>query len=170
MMDTNKLLKDGEGKNFIYMGNYSDWANFFLIFSRFEYALKRSGYAKGSSGWVKADWLEFGKEVEDKFNTQQCEELRDAVKYLKNSPPKKQILKDGQLDWDCPREDEQEILRLINAIKRVRNNLFHGGKYPSMPVTDSSRDRELIKNSIIVLKHLLYSSRDVKEKYFEPLE
>ncbi|HJX12988.1 MAG TPA: hypothetical protein VJ377_05605, partial [Dehalococcoidales bacterium] len=64
-----------------------------------------------------------------------------------------------------------EILRLIYIIKQVRNNLFHGGKFPDPigPVGDPTRDPSLIKHSITVLKHLLFSSPDVKNCYFDPI-
>ncbi len=150
-----------------------DFIRFFLIFSRIEYALKRSEYVSGDENNPKADWETFGKEIASVFNKHKCQELEEAIEYLKNNPPKKQILKiqneRRELDWRCPHEKLPEIQLLINAVKRVRNNLFHGGKYPSRPVADPSRNGELIKHSITVLKYLLYSSDKVKNHYDEPL-
>ena len=150
----------------------ADWLCFFLMFSRFEYALKRSKYAKMNNNNLEIEWDRFGKEVKETFATYNSDELSKAIDKLKNKPPKKQVLKDGQLGWDCPNEDYRDIQTLINAIKRVRNNLFHGGKFPNPtgPVEDPTRNKELIKHSIIVLKHLLYSSPEVQRHYFEELE
>jgi hypothetical protein len=91
---------------------------------------------------------------------------------MKSKPPKKQILKAGKLDWESPNEVKGDIQSVISAVKRVRNNLFHGGKFPSPtgPVADPSREKELIRHSITVLKYILYSSPEVKRYYFEPLE
>jgi len=171
IMDINDLLKDEKGNSFIDMNNHSDWIKFFFIFSRFEYALKRSRYTKGDEKSVEANWTKFGNDVKEVFHKTSCPELTEAISYLKENPPKKQVLKNNTLDWDCP-EEKQDIQRLIDAVKRVRNNLFHGGKYPlpAEPVTDPSRNRELIKHSITVLKYLLYSSDKVKNHYGEPLE
>ena len=160
-------------KHLVGIPKYPDWIYFFLIFSRFECALKRSGYAKMNRyNNLEIEWGRFGQEVKEAFATHDSDELREAITFLKSKPPKKQVLKNGKLDWDCPNEENRDIHSLINAVKRVRNNLFHGGKYPDPTgtVEDPSRNDELMNNSIIVLKHLLYSSKEVRDKYFEPLE
>jgi hypothetical protein len=116
--------------------------------------------------------MNFGKKIEKEFNKQAGQELMEAKKYLEENPPKRKIVKDCTLPWvdlhyqDC---NDKQILRLICAIKQVRNNLFHGDKNISTP-KDPTRDSELIKHTITVLKYLLYSSPEVKNCYFEPLE
>jgi len=169
----NKLIK-----HLINMDNvshYPEWLKFFLIFTRFEYALKRSGYVfsqrTGDKGYAEADWKKYCKDVEDDFEKCKCKhlDLAEAVKYLEENPPKRQVLKDGKLEWAPMNHDGRDYESLIYAVKQVRNNLFHGDKQISSP-KDPSRDSELMKNSTIVLEHLLNSSKEVKEKYCEPLE
>lgn len=51
--------------------------------------------------------------------------------------------------------DEQYVIELL---KTVRNNLFHGGKYPDGPVEEIARNREILRASLVVLAgfyHLL---------------
>lgn len=153
----------------------ADWLQFFLMFSRFEYALKRAGYIKPRkfvrNNVVEADWDKFGKDVEQKLKESSSIRLIKAIRFLIDDPPYKQYLnQSNELDWQQPHYSTCDIQNIINTIKIVRNNLFHGGKYPTMPVHSPSRDIELVRNSAIVLKYLIYSSPEVKRRYFEPLE
>ena len=169
MLERDDLLKDINGNDFIDMNNHSDWVEFFLIFSRFEYALKRSGYVKENRGYIEADWSKFGKYIEPKT---EFTEITEAKKYLLERPPRKRILENGKLSWEAMNNLNNDVGSLIRIIKAVRNNLFHGGKYPNPvgPVKDLSRDKELIEHSITVLKHLLCLSPEVKGYYFDTLE
>lgn len=168
-MKRNKFQDDKLVEHLISIPNYLDWICFFLMFSRFEYALKRAGYLKKGTR-VEADWKKFGEEIEGKFAAQKCKELGEAIQYLEEKPPRIQIQNNGKLDWCETPLEKGDIQGCADAVKRVRNNLFHGGKYPSGPVTDPSRDRELIRHSITVLKYLLELSNEVSRYYFESLE
>ena len=158
------------------LDNNADWLCFFVMFSRFEYALKRSTYIIGDENKAKADWNKFGKDMKSDFDTQANEELKEAKFYLlsNETSPKKQIKNNitKMLDYRPVESSDDEIHRLINAVKRVRNNLFHGGKFPSPngPIEDPIRNNKLIKHSITVLKYFLYSSPIIKRLYEEPLE
>lgn len=67
--------------------------NFFITFSRFEYALKRAGYIHNRED-AQANWEKFLKVHKSKFLADcQTNELRNAVDYLKSHPPKKQVYK-----------------------------------------------------------------------------
>lgn len=173
MVDISDLLQDGKGNNFIDLKNFPDWINFFFIFSRFEYALKRSGYAKMNRyNNLEVEWGRFGQKVKEAFAAHDSDELKEAIDYFKNNSPKKQYLDDKQLKWCCIKEDYKNFQTLMNAVKRVRNNLFHGGKFPDPtgPVEDPTRNPDLINHSITILKYLLYSSPEVKEYYRGELE
>ncbi|MDD4859860.1 MAG: hypothetical protein PHR56_06620 [Dehalococcoidales bacterium] len=172
------LLKD--------ISNNADWLQLFLMFSRFEYALKRSGYIKTSDdtraegltcdgiscyrGYVTADWRKFGTAIKASFAENRNPILLDAINLLFEYPPYKQVLNTHkELDWREPEYKKRDLQSLIQIVKTVRNNLFHGGKYPTMPVQDPSRDVELVRNCIVVLKYFIYSSRNVQRHYFEIL-
>ncbi len=99
---------------------------FFARFSRFEYALKNSGYFKGSSDGLIPDWNRFSNELGNEL-FRYIEENKIAETIL-SDPPRRQIVKDGKLSWaSC--EAVRDIVGLFLAIRCIRNNLFHGGKY-----------------------------------------
>jgi hypothetical protein len=136
---------------------------FFIFFSRFEYSLKRiREYAKQKNTGVEADWDRFAKDHNNVFDDRRTSELERAVKYLQEYPPRKQILnEEGTLDviptgWKCtPVQNIPLLPQLILSVKRVRNNLFHGGKFHSGDFLDQGRNTELIENCMVVLKECL---------------
>ena len=111
----------------------SEAITFFAVFSRAEYALKRNNYGVMIGGRLAVQWDRFAMEIPD-FVTY----VRDTgeADTLLSAPPKNQIL-------DDPRA-------LFAAIRRVRNNLFHGGKQFGQN-TDTSRDVALLSQSTWVL-------------------
>ncbi|OGQ17655.1 MAG: hypothetical protein A3C54_01165 [Deltaproteobacteria bacterium RIFCSPHIGHO2_02_FULL_60_17] len=89
------------------------------------------------------------------FGTSTSVEFNEAVEYLCKQPPKKQIVIEGKLDWAAARQDQPEsksqyVLRLVRT---VRNNLFHGGKFPEPtgPIAESAGDQVLLKHGLSVL-------------------
>lgn len=145
---------------------------FFVFFSRFEYALKRGPYLKQGIEEAQPNWDKFASDHSEAFELVADNRLANAVAYFKNSPPRKQVRKAGRLDWSdpCAHTNGPVLVWLLRAIRIVRNNLFHGGKFPQFPVSDSSRDRELIENAIIVLSHALRLNSDVKNCFREGIE
>src|SRR5688572_21872609 len=104
--------------------------DFLGVFARFEYALKAGGYAEKKHGAVAADWDRFDKEHADAFDQSATQALAEAASYLLASPPKKQILNnDGKLEFAAADPGGSDLHRLLVYVRRVRNNLFHGGKF-----------------------------------------
>ena len=141
---------------------------FLAVFSRFEYALKRAGYLKKSEN-AEPNWDTFANKLKGDFKRVQETSFKEAVKYLLQNPPKTQIVSGKQLDWTNNKQGDGEskeryILRLIQTI---RNNLFHGGKYPTGPMYDTARDQNLLTNALIVLKQCLELGNDVREFFAE---
>jgi hypothetical protein len=101
---------------------------YFVVFSRFDYALLRAGYVRTNVAHVAADWDRFGKEYDRLFQQLLTPETQSACSYLLNHPPKKQVREDGALIWKAALPDEHEPLlyRLLVYVRRIRNNLFHG--------------------------------------------
>jgi hypothetical protein len=122
---------------------------FFAIFSLFEYALKSAGY-RNENGDATPDWERFARAIEKDFNPESSEELLEAVKYLYEKPPMRQIVENGTIRWmkrvRPPGKSDLEWLSLI--IRAVRNNLFHGGKF----VYERPRDTLLVQYSSTVLE------------------
>lgn len=146
------------------------WVQFFRVFSRFEYSLKRSKYAKSNHNTVEVDWEKFANTYKQKYSDARKEESEiDAIKYFKENPPKKQILEKGVLSWEQTKsnfESSNELGEILVLIRRVRNNLFHGGKYPVSPIPESARDDVLLKNSITIIRMVVKYDSSCNE-YFK---
>lgn len=75
----------------------------------------------------------------------------------------------GELDWVDTRQgtgesNERYVLRLVTTI---RNNLFHGGKYPKAPVSEVARNKKLLDAGIVVMNHCLELSDPVRAIFNE---
>lgn len=147
---------------------------FFCIFSRFEYSLKRCKYLENGD-FVKPDWIKFSQELDRKYKQYFFENIKEefekAKRYLFEYPPKKQIIKNqNRLGWMGGVTivyTDQSFEKLLCLVRRVRNNLFHGGKFETGPVDGSERNMELINSSIIVLKECLSLNSCVFEVFNE---
>lgn len=60
------------------------------------------------------------------------------------------------LDWDSQRPNAStEIARLLLLVRRVRNNLFHGGKCNERVAEETARNEKLLRHGIIILTEAL---------------
>lgn len=144
--------------------------NFFVVFARFEYAMKQSGtYSRGGKSGVDPDWDGLAKDLgEEFFASVRAERL---AQLLITEPPKKQIKQDdGSLGWrDMGAVSNARELFL--AVRRVRNNLLHGGKYRDqcsgayVEIGGSERSDALLSQSLAVLDLALNTKPEV-DKYF----
>lgn len=102
---------------------------FFKLFSRAEYSLKASGFNCGD-GNAKADWESFAQSIDSQFISLDHEGFKKAVEYIDITSPKKQVITNGVIEWSdsVPQSTCRADLILL-YIRRVRNNLFHGGKF-----------------------------------------
>jgi len=143
--------------------------DFFLFFSRFEYALKMSEYAESrkDSDTVQAGWNTFCRDHDKSFDPTKTQQLKAAVDYLQKKPPQKQIVKNGTLGWKpLPNQNIPELEQLLLYIRKVRDNLFHGGKYHDGLVQEPSRDTKLLKSCLTILKECLTLDAEVYDKFF----
>jgi hypothetical protein len=127
---------------------------FLFTFSRFEYALKRAGYRGQDGEAAKAEWDRF----ENDLTALSGDELAPVLargEYILTTPPKKQVAHGGGLGWEDSAPTASRIKTVLIYVCRVRNNLFHGGKFPEGPVHDVARDRDLLRAGISVLRALL---------------
>ncbi len=136
--------------------------DFFIIFARFEYALKRAGFTNGSADGVSPDWMKFASSLKEDFNPNKSNDLQDAVAYLDTYPPKKQVLAGKVLSWqdNVKQDNEPTLIWMIRLIKTVRNNLFHGGKFSYGEIRDPSRNALLLESALTIL----YECLDLSEK------
>lgn len=123
---------------------------FFVVFSLFEHALKEAGFRSvGQNDSVEPSWESFAQSINGQFDPSADPELCTAVSYLLGNPTKKQVFRNNRLTFietQRPNVSDTEWLSLL--IRRVRNNLFHGGKVSY----DRHRDTLLIQFSIIILE------------------
>lgn len=147
---------------------------FFLTFAAFEFALKNSGLRRkgrqivqGVTNIAEPDWVGFALQLHDTFNPETNPRLRQACNHLLDNPPYCEVISGNRLLWDMVAESEQlsEIERLLNYVRRVRNNLFHGGKFTSLSVSDLGRNASLIEDSLVILKECLRLSGTVRAEY-----
>ncbi len=143
---------------------------FLGVFSRFEFALKRSGFLEASEQ-AEANWDTYADSLRGRFESVKNQRFIEAVAFLKKAPPRRQVVSGSDIDWkDTPVGDgehhEKYVLRLVRV---VRNNLFHGGKYPIPigPLEDVGRNRELIEASVAVLAECLQLSPNVQAAFDE---
>lgn len=137
----------------------------FELFSRCECALKRAGYLtnRNEGAHAEANWERWFSDLGSDFFTNVCrsKEARELVMR----PPKRQIVKRGRLGWSDP-------LPMTNghdlalAVRCVRNNLFHGGKYPGVLEGELSRDLDLVGAVIFVLETALKRSSEPIQQAF----
>lgn len=80
-----------------------------------------------------------------------AESVANAIDYILGYPPKKQVIRDGALEWDdaTPNASSSSDLILL-YVRRVRNNLFHGGKFNGRWF-DPERSEELLRHSLTIL-------------------
>jgi hypothetical protein len=143
---------------------------FFLVFSRFEYAMKAAGWTRPDRTAAEPDWQRLIREIQTE-NHAVAAPIVEAGQYLLLAPPKQQVRRpDGGIGWsevECNHIPEQ-VACLLRSVKRVRNNLFHGGKFERLTEL-SDRRTNLVVGSLRVLECLLEqpACSAIREKYFE---
>jgi hypothetical protein len=141
---------------------------FFILFSRFEYALKRAGFVTANA---EPAWDDFAKKHRKDFEPDKTAALKSACAFFETHPPRKQTCVGGSLSWSrqLKRANEPQLVWLLCMVRRVRNNLFHGGKYPVPHDTEPSRDMGLLKHAITVLDACLVLDDTVESHFWSPL-
>jgi hypothetical protein len=70
---------------------------FFAVFSRFEFALKESGYVQKGNTKAFADWNRFANDAATWLRFDGGSAVAEAVEYLTTDPPKIQL---ATLEWE----------------------------------------------------------------------
>jgi hypothetical protein len=124
----------------------------FKVMMRLEFALKDIGY--GACGWRQAAEVNWDRYAKEKLGLAFWQKISAApeVEVLIQAPPKRQIIdQDGHLDWEQSAAVSC-IQDLVGAIRRVRNNLFHGGKSGD---PDADRNTRLYAAALFVVDQIL---------------
>ena len=131
---------------------------------RIEYSLKAASFHTGE-GNANPNWTTFAHDIDSKFQAIQDKKLNEAKQYILSNPPKKQVIEQGNIAWsDAAPTPENGTDLLLLYVRRVRNNLFHGGKFNGNWFAPE-RSEELLNSSIIVLGYALASNDKVKEAF-----
>ncbi|WP_374033587.1 hypothetical protein ACES2I_12630 [Bdellovibrio bacteriovorus] len=139
---------------------------FFILFSRFEYALKRSGFYKDPRDHdrsLELCWDKAGNKL-DPLCKSSLEDYRNRTPSIFENPPKKPMIRpDREIAWVSPNIQQMSTTRqALHIVSSVRNNLFHGGKWPDGPLSDTARDKFLIESSIEIIEVILNSTSEVR--------
>lgn len=153
----------GENRNITY--------DFFATFSRFEFSLKHSGFAKGDRQRnALANWDKFAAEHNELFQHElklaKNDLLIEAVNYLFENPPRRLKFEKGQLKWQERNIQRRTLEELLVIVRAIRNNLFHGSKNLVI-FNEPTRDSKLISSGLIVLNECLNLNRTLKLKFIE---
>lgn len=137
----------------------------FRTFARFEYALKATGFHCGE-GAAEPNWRAFAQSIPRLFDHPGDPDLRVAISYILEHPPKKQVVAGGTLTWSVsvPNTDLQSDLVLL-YVRRVRNNLFHGGKFNGRWF-EPQRSELLLRHSLTILRACIAVSSEVNEAFY----
>ncbi|MCU7931447.1 MAG: hypothetical protein KZQ90_11650 [Candidatus Thiodiazotropha sp. (ex Codakia rugifera)] len=146
-----KLHYTGETRDLVY--------GFFMKFSRFEFALKQSGYVySGIRDSAQVDWKKFSQAFGGDYVADQRETL------LLEKPPKKQIYTNDNISWvdfDFT-TTSSDLEKLTLVLRTMRNNLFHGGKYGLKEEDVSDRIHFLLPHGIHTLERMVKLDNNVK--------
>jgi hypothetical protein len=139
--------------------------NFFVAFSAFEYSLKELGFANQRGNYLQIKWDEFVEGISAPFDDVENlpKQLQSAINYLFEHPPQMQFFNGENIEWRnlTQETNETNAKRLLRILKTVRNNLFHGGKYPYDPI----RDADLIQNCLVVLMFWVDLIPEIREGF-----
>jgi len=139
--------------------------DFFKLFAQFEAKLKEQGFVcsidrskdrSKDNGSFAIKWDEFANRVIGPDFRNKLGEHVESAEYLLNDPPMKQIYKNGCIEWDPVANGDRTVQGLFGHLRRVRNNLFHGAKFGTLPDTwdKPERSEKLLKAALRVLSCL----------------
>lgn len=139
---------------------------FFFVFARFEYALKAAGFLEPVVD-ARVDWRGVATAVEPIFLNPAPEEFAKAVTYILENPPNKQYHEQGSISWR-PVEPQTDLIsdKVLQYVRRVRNNLFHGGKFSGGYLRDPPRSDRLMKCGVNIISRCVEEIPKVQEAYF----
>ncbi|GEM50767.1 hypothetical protein EB1_05570 [Empedobacter brevis NBRC 14943 = ATCC 43319] len=144
---------------------------FFISFSRFEYALKASDFINGNDR-ITRNWDAYVVSISSIFDPTKNEILQESVNYLIENPPKIQAINENGIIWSDRNLDQSTpiVNKLRLHISDVRNNLFHGGKFNGTFSPENSRNYKLLQSCLIILNEWIEISPNIKNNFSQPIE
>lgn len=140
--------------------------DFFLVLSRMEFALKISGFTVPNTTEAKPNWDRFSDSIKNNYLEESNAQFIQAVSYYIENPPAKQVIKNGKLDWEYTALNNLSKIEIaLLLVRRVRNNLFHGGKYNMQMNEETARNELLLNHGITIIRACLEYNQQVKSAY-----
>ncbi|MFP5411276.1 MAG: hypothetical protein ACLGG6_09885, partial [Gammaproteobacteria bacterium] len=103
--------------------------------------------------------------VENLIANPTTQELQEAIGFFFNAPPKKQVIVGGIIQWEVSEPGtNSQADKLLIYVRRVRNNLFHGGKFNGHWFAPERSD-PLLRHSLTILTACVESVPAVREAY-----
>lgn len=139
---------------------------FLRIFARLEFALKGvSAYCQGDEGAkASANWTAFGAQVGPVLAVELAAHPEWRVVLL-DHPPQKEVVRHGVAIFEARAlGGGMPEAQLLEAVRRVRNNLFHGGK--EKPERWPGHDTALITVSLEVLQAAADAEPAVQRRFY----
>jgi hypothetical protein len=140
--------------------------DFLFVFSRAEYALKACGFVSGrQNGDPIIEWKRLAHNLGNRLLEPVDAALDTAREYLLSYPPRKQSFTGLGLAWKerVRSADQSEAAFLMESVKQVRNNLFHGGK--ELMGRLAERDKVLVQSALLVIAFAISSHPDVRRAF-----
>ncbi|MEX2596399.1 MAG: hypothetical protein WEC59_05650 [Salibacteraceae bacterium] len=143
--------------------------HFFVLFARFESALKQVPEFRkvnGNNKKLEPKWTEFAKSIEDKADYSINLKLSYAMRTILQNPPKIQCCEHGRVIWKENRIDSgSDTNKASTHIRTIRNNLFHGAKFEEGFSEANTRNTRLIEMCITILEYWLTLDARVSHQY-----
>jgi hypothetical protein len=136
---------------------------FFKLFAQYEYALKAMGYGSaGHNRQAEVDWDRFSNEIGVAVMVIEAAPIVEARQYILENPPRRQIWVNNTVQWEGVANNDRSPQMLFSHIRRIRNNLYHGGKFNGRWI-DPDRSEQLIGNALLLLESLVPLNEDLSQ-------
>ena len=128
----------------------------------------------GPAGSANPDWPKFADKVDASLASITDADFIAAKSFLLHRPPQKQMfVAPNRMRWEpnSRKVGESETEYLLRLVRDVRNNLFHGGKYPSAdggPVDGKAlRNSNLLEACLTILDKCRSQNANVETRFAE---
>lgn len=128
--------------------------DFFAVFSRFEYAMKFGALRQDNR--PEASWHKLAEALAAPFY--EAMKAAPGAKIYFENPPGQLELKEGVVRF-FPVDPPKDGWELFKALKRARDNLFHGDKRH-----DNQRDRALMIAGLFILNRAFEAAEAARDK------
>jgi hypothetical protein len=126
---------------------------------RLEYTLKTSQFVRATNSGLEVLWDSYIKERLPGNFFESVHKLGLAPTLIESPPSKQTLNEQNELDFK-PSISPTTNAELFIAIRRLRNNLFHGGKSGD---PDHARNDELIEQALALIDFMLKTDDDLRQ-------